>query len=615
MKFISLLILLLSLTFGSSAQKLDNVVKKINTLTHKPKTPLKPVSPNLENVEYPFPVNFLDLNLQNQDLKMAYMDVPSKKPNGDVVLLMHGKNFCSAYWKKTATDLSKAGYRVIMPDQIGFGKSSKPQQLYYSFQLLAQNTKTILDSLDIKHVIVLGHSMGGMLATRFTLMYPDLVKKLILENPIGLEDYKLTVPFQTVDENYKKELKQTYERLKDYQQTNYYGDHWKPEYDEWLNILAGMTLNADYPRIAWNAALTTEMIYMQPVCYEFEKITAPTLLLIGQRDRTALVNLKTTGEVRSLLGNYPELGKLTAKKIPNSQLVEIANVGHLPHIEAYPQFITPLLSFLKNEGKTNEKNTQVKTAKSEKVKKSKLINLKAKPKDQPEDVEKTVGPQEKVKQKEEKVTENPEKNSLEEKTKDRETENAESVEEKSQDLENETETIGTSKKAEQKIKAKKKEIKTQKPKAEAPPKAEEKTENTETEKTENSEKAEEKTEDKAHENETETIGTSKKAEQKIKTKKKETKTQKQKAEAPSKSEEKTEHTEAEKTENSEKAEEKTEDRAPENETETSEQTKKNEQKIKHKKEDKKTEKTVKTKELQKKQEETKDKNHETEKDE
>src|SRR3954470_21873592 len=171
MKFIRLLILLSIFVSTASAQKLD-IVKKITSLTQKQKTPLKPVSANLENVEYPFPVHYLDLNLQNQDLKMAYMDVPAKKPNGDIVLLMHGKNFCSAYWKKTATDLSKAGYRVIMADQIGFGKSSKPQQLYYSFQLLAQNTRELLDSLEVKSVIVLGHSMGGMLATRFTLMYP-----------------------------------------------------------------------------------------------------------------------------------------------------------------------------------------------------------------------------------------------------------------------------------------------------------------------------------------------------------------------------------------------------------------------------------------------------------
>jgi pimeloyl-ACP methyl ester carboxylesterase len=348
MNYIRLSVVLLFLTSVLHAQK-PEVLKKIGTALHKSKAVIKPVSANLENVEYPFPVNYMELVLQQENLKMAYMDLPSKKPNGEVVLLLHGKNFCAAYWKKTALELSKAGYRVIMPDQIGFGKSSKPLHLVYSFQQLAQNTKTLLDSLNVKSVTVLGHSMGGMLATRFALMYPERTKKLILENPIGLEDYRLYVPYMTIDENYKKELKQNYDRIKDYQLTNYYGDHWKPEYDEWVNILAGWTLSPDYPRIAWNAALTTDMIVTQPICYEFENIKVPTLLIIGQRDRTALVNTKTPEEIKSKLGNYPELGKSTAKKIPGSQLTEIANVGHLPHVEAYPKFIAPLLLFLKTE--------------------------------------------------------------------------------------------------------------------------------------------------------------------------------------------------------------------------------------------------------------------------
>lgn len=356
MKFI-LLLISFAFSFSAIAQK-SELAKKVSNLTHKPKPALKVVSTNLENVDYPFPVSYINLTIQNEQLKMAYMDLPSKKPNGDVVLLLHGKNFCAAYWKKTALDLSKAGYRVIMPDQIGFGKSSKPEHLSYSFQLLAQNTKAILDTLNVKSTIVLGHSMGGMLATRFALMYPETTKKLILENPIGLEDYKVSIPYTTIDENYKKELKQTYDRIKDYQLSNYYGDHWKPEYDEWVNILAGWTLCPDYPRIAWNAALTTDMIITQPVCYEFENIQAPTLLIIGQRDRTALVNTKTPDEVKAKMGNYPELGKLTAKKIPSAQLVEIDNVGHLPHIEAYPKFITPLLSFLKSEIKVTAEKTE-----------------------------------------------------------------------------------------------------------------------------------------------------------------------------------------------------------------------------------------------------------------
>jgi len=302
---------------------------------------------NLENIQYPFPVKEIILHIQGQDLKMAYMDVQPSNPNGRFVLLLHGKNFAANYWEQTAKDLSAAGYRVIMPDQIGFGKSSKPTNIQYSFQLLAQNTKAILDELNITKINVLGHSMGGMLAIRFALMYPELTEKLILEDPIGLEDWKTVVPYQSVDDWYQEELKQNYDKIKAYQQQNYYGGQWKPEYDKWLNILAGWTLNKDYPIIAKNAALTYDMIFTQPVFYEFENIKAPSLLIIGLRDKTALGKARAPKEVQEKLGNYPVLGKAAAKRIPNSTLVEIENVGHLPHIEAYPKFIEPLIDFLK----------------------------------------------------------------------------------------------------------------------------------------------------------------------------------------------------------------------------------------------------------------------------
>ncbi|ANE53454.1 alpha/beta hydrolase [Flavisolibacter tropicus] len=307
---------------------------------------VKTLGLQLEEFPYPYPVHYLQLNIQKQRLQMAYMDVKPQQWNGKTVLLLHGKNFSGAYWDSTANVLTQKGYRVIMPDQIGFGKSSKPETLQYSFQLLARNTKQLLDSLKVEKVTVLGHSMGGMLATRFTLMYPERVEKLILENPIGLEDYKVKVPYQSIDEAYQNELKQDYSKIKSYQLENYYGDQWKPQYDKWVTMLAGWTQNPKYSVIAWNAALTSDMIITQPVMYEFQNITVPTLLIIGQRDRTALGKPLVSEDVRKTMGNYPALGKSTQRKIKGSQLVEIDGVGHLPHIERFDLFITPVLEFL-----------------------------------------------------------------------------------------------------------------------------------------------------------------------------------------------------------------------------------------------------------------------------
>jgi len=300
----------------------------------------------LENYEYPFPVQYITLSIQGQSLKMAYMDVRPPNANGKTIVLLHGKNFNGAYWRETAKALSANGFRVVIPDQIGFGKSAKPTAIQYTFQLLAQNTRAVLDSLQINKAVILGHSMGGMVATRFVLMYPDRVEKFILEDPIGLEDWKLKVPYQPVEAWYARELKQSYESIKKYQLENYYGGQWKPAYDEWVAPLAGWTLSPEYNRIAWNSALTYDMIFTQPVCYEFSQVKVPTLLIIGQRDRTALGKDLVPDDVKKTMGNYPALGRLTHEKIPGSKLVELDNVGHLPHIEAFDRFIQPLLQFL-----------------------------------------------------------------------------------------------------------------------------------------------------------------------------------------------------------------------------------------------------------------------------
>lgn len=301
----------------------------------------------LNNYEYPYKTETINISAQNQELEMAFMDIKPKNYIGKNIMLLHGKNFNGAYWKTTIEALTAEGYRVIVPDQIGFGKSSKPETFHYTFQQLALNTKALLDSIGVSKTAVLGHSMGGMLATRFALMYPEATEKLILENPIGLEDWKLKVPYKPVEWWYENELKKDYASIKKYQLENYYDGKWDPAYDEWVNLLAGWTLNSQYETIAWNAALTYDMIFTQPVVYEFPEIQVPTLLIIGTRDRTALGKPLVSKEVASTMGLYDKLGKTTQQKIPNSRLVEIENTGHLPHIERFEKFIVPLKNFLR----------------------------------------------------------------------------------------------------------------------------------------------------------------------------------------------------------------------------------------------------------------------------
>ncbi|MDJ1499324.1 alpha/beta hydrolase [Xanthocytophaga agilis] len=300
------------------------------------------LSVTLENVPYPYPVKFLPLKIEDQDLRMAYMDIkPVVKANGRTVILFHGKNFGGYYWTSVIKALIGKGFRIVVPDQIGFGKSSKAF-IHYSFHQLATNNKNLLDTLGIEKVTVMGHSMGGMLATRFALMYPDKVEKLVLENPIGLEDYRTFVPYMTAEEEYQKELKTTAESVKKYYQNSYFPE-WKPAYDYLVEIGAGVTGSADFPRYAKVAALTYMMIYEQPVCYEFSQLKVPVILFIGKEDRTIVGKGFISDSEKAKHGQYQVLGKETAKKIPNCKLIEFDNVGHIPHIQIEATFLKSFL--------------------------------------------------------------------------------------------------------------------------------------------------------------------------------------------------------------------------------------------------------------------------------
>jgi len=300
------------------------------------------LSITLENVQYPHPVKFINLRSDGQDFRMAYMDVKPAAANGRSVMLFHGKNFGGYYWKDIINALIAKGYRVIVPDQVGFGKSSKPF-IHYSFHKLAAFNKQLLDTLGINKTILLGHSMGGMLATRFSLLYPGRTEKLLLENPIGLEDYRSFVPYISTEEQYKTELKASPESVKKYYENSYF-PVWKPEYDYLVKIGAGVAKSADFPRYAMVAAMTFTMIYEQPVVYEFRNLKVPVVLFIGREDKTIVGKALLSKEEQAKHGLYKVLGKETVAQIPGAKLVEFENTGHIPHIQITRDFIASLLS-------------------------------------------------------------------------------------------------------------------------------------------------------------------------------------------------------------------------------------------------------------------------------
>ena len=300
----------------------------------------------LQGFDYPYPVSYYTFQSQRQELKMAYMDVApdAGTANGRTAVLLHGKNYCSATWGETIKVLARAGYRVIAIDQIGFCKSSKPSSYQFSFQQLAKNTNDLLHSLDIHDATIIGHSTGGMLGVRYALTYPRETRRLVLVDPIGLEDWRAKgVPPISVDQWYQRELGTTAERIRNYEKSTYFAGHWRADYDRWVQMLAGMYRGPGKEVVAWNSALVYDMILTQPVVYEFPQLKVRTLLMIGDKDNTAIGKEFAPEDKRPALGNYPQLARATVATIPGAKLVEFPDAGHAPQLQDPDAFHAALL--------------------------------------------------------------------------------------------------------------------------------------------------------------------------------------------------------------------------------------------------------------------------------
>lgn len=292
----------------------------------------------LSEYRYPYQVYEFTFSSQRQQLSMSYGDI-GHKDSDKVVLLLHGKNFSGYYWNRVARDLVKKGYRVIIPDQIGFGKSSKPKSYQFSFAQLALNTVSLLNSLNIKKFNVVGHSMGGMLAVHLTSMYESRVNQLVLVNPIGLETYLNYVEYKDPEFFYSKELEKTVDMFRNYQMKNYYDGKWSERYEELLEPFKGWRSGGDYELVAWNNALTYGPIFSEDIVSKFEDLKTETILVLGTRDRTGPGRGWKKEGVTRKLGQYHKLGKqIKALNPKNIKLIELDGLGHMPQFEDYKRF-------------------------------------------------------------------------------------------------------------------------------------------------------------------------------------------------------------------------------------------------------------------------------------
>lgn len=314
----------------------------------------RPLGANLEDFAYPWPVSWFEVTVGAAPAQMAYMDIQPVRPNGRSVVLLHGKNFCGATWEDTARALSNAGYRVLIPDQIGFCKSSKPREAQYTFAMLARFTHQLMREQGMEDAVVVGHSAGGMLAMHFALMFPDAVDHLVLINPLGLADRMAEgVPYVPLDGLIKQEERKNFASIKQYQRDTYYHGNWEPRYDRWVEMLAGQYASDAAQDVVLAQAKTSEMILTQPVAQHFERLAMPVTVMIGMLDTTTFGKGQAPPDVAERLRPIPELASDAVARIPDATLVTFPDLGHSPQVEAPGPFEERLLAALDSRTATH----------------------------------------------------------------------------------------------------------------------------------------------------------------------------------------------------------------------------------------------------------------------
>ncbi len=289
-----------------------------------------PVSINLEDVDYPHPVSHVEFTLYGEEVRMAFMDVQAAgEPNGQIVALLHGGNYFAKAWEGTIEALRDAGFRVVAIDQIGYGRSSKPI-IPYSLDMHAANTLRVLDHLNIERAAMVGHSFGGMKASRFALAYPDRTSHVALVNAIGLADTRAgrgwNEPRPAEGRSYEAALNTIRGHVLE----------WDDAYLEYVRIHYGWGLSGEWPRLAMVRALNGDVMRTSTVVYDWPQIEAPALVVGGEEDGP----------------RFPELARNAAETFPNGQVVLFPDVGHNPHWEAPELLHEALIEFLRSEGES-----------------------------------------------------------------------------------------------------------------------------------------------------------------------------------------------------------------------------------------------------------------------
>ena len=250
-------------------------------------------------------------------MKLAYKVFGEGKP----IVILHGLFGFSDNWVTHAKKFSTY-FRVIIVDLRNHGYS--PWSDDFSYQLMVDDVKELMDDLEITKCILLGHSMGGKVAMHFAQSHPDFLEKIIVVD-MGIKEYPLhhqhiLKAFDSIDLN-KLSARSEAERI-------------LSSFIESKGVVQFLLKNLywrDKGRLAWRVNFKVLQASMSEILRSLpnKEVLIPTLFIRGSLSDYILDS--DIQEIENLL--------------PDSQLVTIENAGHWVHAEAPEEFTDAVLSF------------------------------------------------------------------------------------------------------------------------------------------------------------------------------------------------------------------------------------------------------------------------------
>lgn len=245
--------------------------------------------------------------LKVKDLDIYYQNLGS----GQDIVLLHGWGQDVSTWWSVAEDLSKFG-KLWMIDLPGFGRSSVPNKAFgnreYSEVILE-----FMKKLEIKNPILVGHSLGGRIAIKTASLNGSKISKLILEDSAGIkprqDGFK---PVLYIGAKLFKYLVPNFFNIKEVLRQKFYA-----------------SLEADYIDAGLMKNTLTKLLD-EDLSLDLPKIDNETLIIWGENDRAVPVSD----------------GLFMYRKIKNSRIEIIENVGHFPHLEERGKFLNYVEDFI-----------------------------------------------------------------------------------------------------------------------------------------------------------------------------------------------------------------------------------------------------------------------------